>query len=544
MKVWSICLQSIAIVFLVCPIPAQADGLKRTETGLTYYQSGNYPAAIETWKQALKEIADPNQQAALLENLARTYQKIGQAQPEIDAWNQLVTLHRLLQNQSALARILTEKAQALSRQGQAQNALVLLCDQSNLQACGETSAIGLARKVGDQRTEAASLGSLGEVYRLQGDYDRAIEVLESALKLATELKIPTFVAAANNSLGNTLSNRAATRYRKSVAFAVQDPVESKKLTQHGQQFDRQALHYYQASLDQPTIDRVTQLQALTNVIPIYQRLNEEAAANRYWTQATQLLDQLPPSRVSAYGAIDLARLSRPVGMRCGEGAAAAQAERLLQKGQAIAVTIGDQRARSFALGALGNLAECAGQWDGALNYSQQAILASQLADRDSLYLWEWQRGRILKQKGDAVGAIAAYNRSIVVLEQVRLEMVQANRDVQFDFRDTIDPIYRELVDLQLSQETTIASSQLDTTLSKTKETLKSNPKPNNLKSTLATLDALKIAELQNYFGNDCGIVIAKDRIDQRVQQDAAVLTTVIGADRTAVIVSLIELSRL
>ncbi len=253
-----------------------------------------------------------------------------------------------------------------------------------------------------------------------------------------------------------------------------------------------------------------------------------------------MLGQLPPSRVSAYGSIDLARLlqGNPVGLRCGDGKAAAQAEVLLQKGEAIAVTIGDQRARSFALGALGNLAECAGKWDEALNYSQQAILASQLADRDSLYLWEWQRGRILKRKGDIVGAIAAYNRSIVVLEQVRLEMVQANRDVQFDFRDTIDPIYRELIDLQLSQETTIVSSPSDTTLSKIKGNFKSNAKFNTLKSTLATLDALKIAELQNYFGNDCGIVIAKDRIDQRIQQDAAVLTTVIGADRTAVIVSL------
>ena len=110
MKVWSIFIQSIAIALLAYAIPAQADGLKLTETGLTHYQSGNYPAAIDTWQQALKETSDANQQAALLENLARTYQKIGQAQPEIDAWNQLITLHRRSQNQSALARILTEKA--------------------------------------------------------------------------------------------------------------------------------------------------------------------------------------------------------------------------------------------------------------------------------------------------------------------------------------------------------------------------------------------------------------------------------------------------
>ena len=520
-----------------------------TEKGLTQYQSGNYSAAIESWKAALNQTQNPKQQVTLLENLARTYQKVGQAQPEIEAWNQLIVLHQRTENAAALARILTEKAQALSRQGQSQNAQVLLCDHQSESQCSVKSAIGLARKMGDRSTEAAGLGSLGEVHRLQGNYSQAVEVLQLALNLATKLKIPAFQAAANNSLGNTYSHQATVRYRKALAFAVQDPNVAKKLEMEGRESDRRSLQNYQASISllNPINDRDAYFKALTNMIPIYQRLEDENNAQKTWEEAQNLLKQLPLSRTAAYGAIDLARLLQSKSpmtamsrSRCGKVNQNQTVEALLQQAQSIGTTIGDQRATAFALGALGNLAECQGRWDEALQYSQWAIVASgqSLADRDSLYLWEWQRGRVLREKGDAIGALAAYERSVEVLEQLRLEMVGANRDAQFDFRDTIDPIYRELVDLRLSQETVISGPIARSTKSNEKGDSKKALQASNLQSTLTTLDALKLAELQNYFGNNCVIEYAKDRIDKRVQKGAVVLTTVVGDDRTAVIISL------
>jgi CHAT domain-containing protein len=561
MKDWSrlfqtCLLRAVTIALLINAHSAQAesvglDSTGLTEKGLSQYQAGEYSAAIESWRGALKQTQDVKQQTILLENLARTYQKVGQFQPEIEAWNQLIVLHQQTQNTAALARILTEKAQALSRQGQSQNAKILLCDHQSESQCSVKSAIGLARKIGDRSTEAASLGSLGEVHRLQGNYPQAVQVLQLALNLATELENPTFQAAANNSLGNTYSHQAATRYRKALAFAVQDPTAAKKLEMEGRESDRRSLQHYQSSIAllNPTIDRAAYLQALTNMIPIYQRLEDQNQAQRAWEEAQNLLKQLPPSRLTAYGAIDLARLLQSKSSmfatskaRCGEASQNRAVEALLQQGQSIAMTIGDQRASAFALGALGNLAECEGKWDQALRYSERAILASgqSLADRDSLYLWEWQRGRVLREKGDPIGALVAYERSVEVLEQLRQEMVSANRDAQFDFRDTIDPIYRELVDLRLSQEAVISGPIARATKSNEKVKPKTTiqAQASNLQSTLTTLDALKLAELQNYFGNNCVIAYAKDRIDKRVQTGAAVLTTVVGEERTAVIISL------
>ena len=532
MKYWSL----LSIVLLSTPVYAQE--ISPQDRAEQQFQAGDYPGAIVTWQQTLQQTQDETQQAKLLENLARTYQKIGQSKSEIESWNQLLKLHQRTENKPALARILTEKAQALSRQGQSQDAIVLLCDHEKLSECSSSSAVGLARKLGDRRTEAAALGSLGEAHRLRGDYLQAATILTTAAELANTIQIPTFQAATNNSLGNTYSNLALTRYRKSTAFRVQDPKQTEKLDRQGKDYDNKALEAYQTSYQifQNTNDRIAQFQVLTNLIPIYQRLNQTQLATQTWQQANQLLNQLPPSRTTAYGAIDLAQLLQPIrdpGMaesRCSNRKDSPQVEVLLQKGKSIANSIDDRRASSFVLGALGNLAECQGAWDQALDYAQQAILAAGMGDRDSLYLWEWQRGRVLKQKGKTKAAIVAYERSIQTLEQVRQEMVTANRDVQFDFRDTIDPIYRELVDLQLSQETAIVAT-------KPKSNDKST-KSNNLQSTLSTLDSLKLAELQNYFGNNCVITFAKDRIDERQQQNAAVLTTVIGDDRTAVILSL------
>ncbi|MBE9031213.1 CHAT domain-containing protein [filamentous cyanobacterium LEGE 11480] len=529
------------------------------DSGVAQYRSGQYTQAIQTWENALKQLDSDSEttglRTMLLENLARTYQQIGQTAKAIEYWNRLIELHKQNRDQPQLGRILTEKAQALSRQGQSQNAVLLLCDSKelDLSKCSKGSAIGIAKAHKDQRTRVAALGSLGEALRLQGNYDRAKDVLLKTLDLAQQEKFLGFQAAANNSLGNTYSNLALNRYRKVPGFKVQDLPEAKTLEAAGNKFDRQALKHYRASLElaKGSGNRVDHLKTLTNLIPIYSRLNQMSSKQRTWQQAAQLLEQLPDSRVTAYSAIDLAQAlnrNRPTealqpNQRCVSVEKQPQARRLLQRGRQIAQNIQDNRALSFALGNLGNLAECAQQYNQAMNYAQQAILAAEqnLADRDSLYLWEWQRGRIFKARGQTQAAIAAYERSIDVLEKVRKEMLNARRDVQFDFRDAIDPIYRELIQIQLDQETPVSVpvAALPETGVKTAQQSGTRSK---LDTTLGTLDALKLAELQNYFGNDCVIEVADNRIDERLnqaeQKDTAVFTTVIGDDRTAVIISL------
>jgi CHAT domain-containing protein len=141
-------------------------------------------------------------------------------------------------------------------------------------------------------------------------------------------------------------------------------------------------------------------------------------------------------------------------------------------------------------------------------------------------LWEWQAGRIFKALRQEDNAIKAYERAIATLESIRGDILIANRDVQFDFRDTVDPIYREFVELKLE----LASLSSTPTEEKKK----------TLNTVLNTVDSLKLAELQDYFGTDCVLTaLNSERVDLVGENTAtAVFSSIILPDRTAIIVSL------
>ncbi len=208
-----------------------------------------------------------------------------------------------------------------------------------------------------------------------------------------------------------------------------------------------------------------------------------------------------------------------------------KAVNLLQQAVAIAQHIGDHRSESFALGELGHVYECRQDYAQALSLTQQARLAADqnLRAKDGLYLWEWQTARLLKAQGEISEAIAAYARAIATLEAIRSDILTANRDVQFDFRDTVDPIYREYVALQLNQEQPAQANKQIPTPTDSKK----------LSSILNTIDSLKLAELQNYFGNDCVLTaVSQQTADRVADASTAVVNTIILENQTAVIVSL------
>jgi CHAT domain-containing protein len=521
---------------------------QQAKEGADRYQSGNYPAAIQAWETSLQAYEQANnlpQIAILLENLARGYQQTGQGGRELQRWDQLIELYRKQQDEPQVGRILTEKAQALSRQGQTQTAIDILCGQDDQSQdpdkCAKGTAIVIARQQQDRKTEAAALGSLGEAYRLRGEYDRSMPVLETSLKLAQQENLPQFQAAALNSLGNTYSSLALNRYRRSNAFREQSESQAEKLSQQGIAFDQRALEHYQQSLSRQ--DPLRQLRTLTNLIPIHYRLGQPQAAESKQRQAEQLLTQpnLSNSRIKAYAAIDLARLTssssdgaKASQLQCGDLTRLSRSETLLQQAATIAQAINDRRAESYALGEMGRIYECRRDYPQALSFSRQAQIAADqnLSTKDSLYLWEWQTARILKAQNKPDQAIVAYERAVATLESIRSDILTANRDIQFDFRDTIDPIYRELVELKLTQ-----NKAVKTVAALPGANIPLN-QPRNLKSAVTTIDALKLAELQNYFGNDCIINVVSKTVDAVDDPRSAVINTIMFDDKTAVILTL------
>lgn len=194
--------------------------------------------------------------------------------------------------------------------------------------------------------------------------------------------------------------------------------------------------------------------------------------------------------------------------------------RLGAKAIELARDLGDFRATAYALGNLGKVYEKNQQWLEAQQCTEKALLLSQnvsLNSPDLAYLWQWQLGRIRRdgEARDVEGAIAAYTAAFNTLQSVRNDLVPISRDGQFDFRDKIEPVYRELVDLLLQEN---------------------EPSQGNLKQARNVIEALQVAELDNFFREAC-IQIKTKQIDG-IDRTAAVIYPIILEDRLEVIVSL------
>ncbi|NJK27945.1 MAG: tetratricopeptide repeat protein [Coleofasciculaceae cyanobacterium SM2_3_26] len=112
--------------------------------------------------------------------------------------------------------------------------------------------------------------------------------------------------------------------------------------------------------------------------------------------------------------------------------------------------LGDRRAESYALGYLGELHQQHRDWQTAESLTQQALQLSEAeAAADITYRWQWQLGQIYRAQGDTEKAIAQYEQAIDILRSLRTDLVAIGTEAQFSFRESIEPVYRELVGLLL-----------------------------------------------------------------------------------------------
>ena len=515
------------------------DVTQLVQTGINRYQAGAYSAALEPWKvayDAYEATQDLPALAIVSENLARAYQQMGQTATEIEYWDRSIATIQTLGDRPKLGRLMTEQAQAYSRLGQQRRAIAILCggdiedDPSitdsgtviaidairEVKTCVANSALQIAEIAEDKRGQVAALGSLGEAYRLTGEAEKALIYLEQGRAVSLEIGNPALQSATLNSLGNTVASLAQVNYRRAnEADARGDQEAARPLQTKAVEFNEQAVDYFKQSYDLASIepDMAAQMRSLLSLIPAYERADNSAAAQHERSLALQLLAQLPDSQTKAFAAIQLADMLAPLPVRQSQAllnampltrAVAAESADLLNQAQQIGEAIENPRVVSFALGKLGNLDERASRYAQALEKTQAARLAADqnLAARDSLYLWEWQLARIYSAQGNPVAAAQAYRQSVSLLEQIRSDILNANRDLQFDFRDTVEPIYRQYVALNLTavpEEVSLSTGEQAFA---------------ELDTALTTLDSLKVAELQSYFANDCVIVPTATRVDE------------------------------
>ena len=144
---------------------------------------------------------------------------------------------------------------------------------------------------------------------------------------------------------------------------------------------------------------------------------------------------------------------------------------------AVAQAIGDARAASYAWGYLGNLYEDEGRYQEALALTRRAVFAVQHVQApEASYQWQWQSGRVLQALGQSEAAMDAYRQAVETLQAMRHEMLVTYGE-PVRFRETVEPVYTEFVDLLLQPG---AAEEA-------------------LEEARQLLESLKVAELQNIF---------------------------------------------
>ncbi|MEL6778677.1 MAG: CHAT domain-containing protein [Cyanobacteria bacterium J06597_16] len=544
------------------------------QTGRDFYEAGQFAAAAESWAQAAANFAaqgDSLNQASMLSYLALAYQKLGDVEQSESAIAQSLALISpeaiTLTNAGSQPRSEISHSELSQRLAQIHNThgnLRLLRSQptealeafktattyytqtsdnagllrSQLNQTQALQALGFYRRAlinltditpplaqqPNSITKVTGLQMLGDLYRTTGDLDAAQTTLELGLEIAEgfsgqEISGQQAIAAVQLSLGHTAeakgdTTQALTYYQTVIATAR----ESASLDSSSAR----------PSLPQSSLllkAQLSQLALLQNADNNDLSLpNAAQQINTLITDIQQTLETLPTDRLALNGRLDLARqqldqsqLSNDVAQQMIQSLAIA-----LQQ----ATALGDPRAESYALGYLGELYRQQQQYSDAQQVLAQALtLAETLQAPDLAYQWQWQLGLLARQQKDTTVAITHYDNAVESLQALRGNLRTITPDLRFNFREKVEPIYRDLVDLLLDDASAVTAGQGDA-------------QPQLIKARQA-IESLQIAEVENFFQEPC--VAISQQIDQIIENTAsptAVVYPIILPDRLEIILKL------
>ncbi|MEW6495643.1 MAG: CHAT domain-containing protein [Cyanobacteriota bacterium] len=465
------------------------------EEGKKLYQAGQFPEALSRLQQATEAFAktgDVLKQAMTLDFQGQVYLAQGQPQAAAEQFSNAAKIYERGKDKTGAVKSRLNQAEALRKAGLHRRALDIL-EQLNKNLPNEI----------DPQLKAIARRSLGITQRLIGDLNEAQKSIEESLQIAETLPSPAReqnVSAAYLMLGNIAKDRGNTAK------------ERNEISEAQKYFDEAIAHYQKAAetATAPTARVEAQLNQLSIVGDKGEAFTDEE--RELLAQVRETIDQLPLSRTSIHARINWARMVmepkneanvNPQDIAQQLAIAVQQAEKLQ-----------DLRSKSYALGQLGELRQQLGQLDQARGNTQQALqIAQSIGASDIAYRWQWQLGQILIAQGKTEGAIASYEAAVNNLQSIRGDLVNVNPDVQFSFRESVEPVYREFAGLLLKSD---------------------NPK--NLEKARTAIESLQQAELVNFFRENC-ITSQPVKIDD-IDKTSAVIYPIVLADRLAVVLSL------
>ncbi|MDB9539104.1 CHAT domain-containing protein [Anabaenopsis arnoldii] len=547
----------------ISPVVAQSQNnpLAIVQQAQDLYTQGEFTAAVSKWKQADYAYAvqgDRLNRAMVLGNLALTYQQLANWPKSAiyidESLNILGTLEQTTEQQRILAQTWDIQGQHQLMIGQTERAVESWQDAAKIY--GEIGESGLL--FANQVNQAQGMQKLGF-------YPRSCRILLTAFQINAENcqgNLQTLIPSLDHvtlsqvkglhSLGNALrgvGNLAASQgvleitqhlvqgsfpeYESYILLSLGNTKRS--LCEENQdKFCQPAQKDYRQAAGQAPVGQI-KLEAILNQIELSQDISPIQ-------EAEKLIGNVPLSQSRLYAEIKLTEYQfcqEATKLTClqpreendpknnwNQDLVSTTLLKLINIAQT-AAELGDQRTQSHALALVGRVYEQLGEWEKAQKYTLLALDITQQLTAFNIslldYEIQWQLGRLYLQLHQKPAAITAYGNAVNYLKNLRSDLVTLNPDVQYDFRESVEPVYRKYIDLLLTD----------------------HPSQDDLRKARDVIESLQLAELENFFRDAC-IEDNTVNIDDFVQQSAqaksptAIFYGIILPQRLEVIVTLPE----
>jgi CHAT domain-containing protein len=497
--------------------------------GKLYYQNGQYHSAVEIWEETAHNFqaqGDILNYSLTLRYLASAYDELG----ELDRAYQLINIslnqlenitddHNSNIKNQILAQVLTEKGKLELSQDQGEKAL------QTYQKAEEVYTI-LAHKtgiLGSKINQAQVYQNLGMYFNSQ----KILKLIKDDLQKETDpnLKIiglknlgNTFYLLGNFTEAETIFNQILdlsnvnSRDQSGIYLTLANIYQEKSNVveiDQKQAYINQALTNYQNAITTPN-EPILKLKAQLNLLkfvsdePEFLGLN----INDLILTIENEINQLTLSRFAVESKINLAQQLIKIKPNNYQLKTSEILTTAIQETQILK----DEAYQAYAMGILGQLYEENRQIEEALQLTENALKIAQKINTPYITaLLQIQLAEFYQKIDHKNQAISTYETAIKTLQRLRKDLVSNNPNNQFSFREQIEPVYRQLIELLLE-----------------------NPHQENLKQARQLIEDLQLAELDNFFRDACLNKKAIENIDPQ----AAVFYPIILPNKLAVIVSI------
>ena len=528
------------------------------QQGEANYRAGEFISAVDYLEKAVdtfsKLVKTGKIMAITLTNLGRLQLSLGKAELALASWQKASEISQQLNYESAIFRNQVYQAEALQQLGLYDRACDSLQSALGLNSnrCADLTVRTLENKIKNvSPLQITGWRSLGNVLRLLGKLEESELVLETIAQSSFD----TQPAVTKTNLGNTLRARgnlirdrqASPKYDYLPWRCEAIEPDSRNLPQAAGNFYRQAQQEYEAAISISRSEN-SKISAQLNLLDLI--LEGTSSTFQQSTLANNLIAQidlanLPINRATIYAEINLAK-SQACLARLQNNPNWQEIEQTLIQAQQNAQAIANPALESYALGNLGGFYEyhawglnrrdnkqaktnslqvCQTAQDcrkKAIKLTSNALLLAQPNKSSQIaYQWQWQLGRLWASQGDREKAISFYQQATQTLESVRSDLINLNSDVQFSFRDRVEPLYRQLIDLLLVTEDNPPTDTED-----------------SIARALKIIDFLRLSELENFLQCSLAPQLQLETVVGEIDPQAAFIYPLILADRLEIIYKL------